>query len=104
MNLLALGVLFQRRIGGLRGHGLAASLGRMLLASVPMALLAWSASRAIEARMGTSGLAHAVAALVPVILGTLAYFLAARALRLPELDAFLSIFRKDHSSVRGNNA
>jgi putative peptidoglycan lipid II flippase len=104
VNMLALGVLFERRIGGLRGHGLAASLGRMLLASVPMALVAWSASRAIEARMGTGGgLAHATAALVPVILGSLAYFLAARALRLPELDAFLSIFRKDHSSVRGNN-
>ncbi len=95
MNMGVLAFLFQRRIGGLRGHGLVAALARMAVASLPMALVAWGSARFLEGRLGLHGTTvHAVCTLIPVALGAAAYFIAAWAMRLPELDTFISVFRR----------
>ncbi len=95
VNMLVLAALFEKRVGGLRDRGLAWSLARMVVASLPMAAFAWWTARSLENAVGSQGaLAHTVVALVPVVLGAAAYLLMARALRMPELETFVSLFRR----------
>jgi putative peptidoglycan lipid II flippase len=95
VNALVLVAIFERRIGGLRGHGLAARLGRMVGAAVLMSPLAWAAAAGLEAWLGSSGLAAQLAGgLLPVGVGVLAYGGASRFLRIPEAEAILGLVHR----------
>jgi putative peptidoglycan lipid II flippase len=86
VNMGVLGVVFTRRVGSLWRGGLASSLVRATVASLAMAGVVWTAARLLEARLGVGGLrAQALSALVPVVLGVLAYLGMAAFLRAPEL-------------------
>src|SRR5205814_1495602 len=59
-NTLLLLVLGTRRFGGINARRIVLSLGRVVIASVPMSLVAWWAHGALQQRMGSGHLAAAV--------------------------------------------
>jgi putative peptidoglycan lipid II flippase len=90
---------FERRFGGLRGHGIAAALARMGLASAAMAGVSWGVLRWTEAWMGTRGLgAQIVTGLGPVLAGVASYFLAGRVLGLAEVRRLSRLARTNGGS------
>jgi putative peptidoglycan lipid II flippase len=95
VNAGVLLVAFERRIGGLRAEGCLAALGRMALAALGMAPLAYGLAFVLTASWGTRGLAvQAAAALAPIAVGVAAYFALARALGLGEATRLLSGVRQ----------
>lgn len=95
-NFGVLVLAWRRRHGGLGGSGIVRQLGRVLLASVPLALAAWGALRGLEWLLPAGGgLGRQFAlGLGPVAAGALAYFAAARVLRIGELDELLGALRR----------
>jgi putative peptidoglycan lipid II flippase len=86
-NTLLLVALFERRVGGLLGHGLLRPIARMALAAAVMGVAAWASALGLEGLVGTRGLAaRLVTGLVPVALGVALYGLLARALRVAEAE------------------
>jgi putative peptidoglycan lipid II flippase len=84
----------ERRLGGLRGHGLARSTVGMGMAACLMAGVCWVVADLIEQSLGTRGIvAQLGVGVVPVVAGVLAYFLAAQLLRIGESAALLSLLR-----------
>jgi len=95
VNALFLAGAFERRLGGLRGQGIAARWTRMVLAAVVMAPVAWLAARQLSASVGTRGLvAQLITGLVPVLLGIGVYGLASWALRIPEAASLAGVVRR----------
>jgi len=93
-NFAVLAVAWQRRHGGL-GGGIAAQLGKVLLASVALAAAAYGSERTLERLLAPGGLGRQlVLGLVPVVAGALAYLAAARALRIAELGELSSVLRR----------
>jgi putative peptidoglycan lipid II flippase len=94
VNAALLVGLFERRVGGLFGHGLVRPVARMAVAAVAMAGLAWLAAAGLERLVGTRGLpAQLATGLVPVVAGVGAYFLLAHALRVGEADVVWHMVR-----------
>jgi putative peptidoglycan lipid II flippase len=94
LNLGLLGVVFERRVGGLFGHGLFRPIARMALAAAAMGALAWLSAAGLELLFGTRGLrAQLVTGLVPVALGALAYLLLTRAMRVGEAQVLWHVAR-----------
>jgi putative peptidoglycan lipid II flippase len=88
LNALVLALTFERKLGGLLGHGLLRPILRMALAAAAMGALAWACNTGLERAVGTHGLrAQVVTGLVPVVVGVLVYALLTRALRVPEAEA-----------------
>ncbi len=94
VNSAVLALVFERRFGGLRGHGLVAGVGRMVGATAAMAAAAYAAAAALEAHFGTRGLhAQLIVGLVPVALGCLLYFAGAWLVGSPEAREMASAVR-----------
>jgi putative peptidoglycan lipid II flippase len=95
-NFGVLAFEWRRRHGGLGGSGIVRQLGRVLLASVPLALVAWGALRGLDWALPPSDgvVRQLVLGLGPVVAGAIAYFAAARALRIRELDDLLGALRR----------
>ena len=92
LNAGCLLTVFQRKVGGLLGHGLVPSVLRMLAAAVAMAVLTRGLADLIQQRVGTAGLAAQLATgLVPVVAGTVLYFVLTQLLRVGEAHAFSSL-------------
>jgi putative peptidoglycan lipid II flippase len=96
VNAAILLAVFEGRVGGLRGFGMAGALARMAGAAALMGPAAWGAAMLMERLVGTSGLAaQAMTGLVPVAVGGLVYLLLVRLLRIPEGQAIVStVFRR----------
>jgi putative peptidoglycan lipid II flippase len=73
----------RRRAGGLDGPAVWASIGRMAVATAVMAGVVWSVSRGLAGVDATGPLLQVTAA---VVAGVTVYLLAARAMRVRELD------------------
>jgi len=94
LNASLLVAVLQRRLGLLRGHGLARGLLRMSLAAAVMGLATAGASAWLESVVGSVGLlAHATIALLPIAAGVGVYVAVARVLRVPEVQDFLDVVR-----------
>lgn len=94
-NFLVLVLAWRRLYGGLGGSGLLAQLGKVLAASAVLAAAAWGAEWGLERLLPPGGLGRQLAVgLLPVAAGGLAYFAAARALRIGELDELFSALRR----------
>jgi putative peptidoglycan lipid II flippase len=94
LNLGLLGAVFERRVGGLFGHGLFRPIARMGVAAAAMGALAWLCAAGLEGLVGTRGLAaQLVTGLVPVVVGTLSYLLLTRAMRVGEADVLWRMVR-----------
>jgi len=95
VNALVLASVLERRVGGFLRGLFTSAVALMVLATGAMAVPAWLASRALEARLGTHGLARQVATgLGPVALGGLVYVAAALLLRIPEAHALWGPLRR----------
>jgi putative peptidoglycan lipid II flippase len=87
--------LFEKRVGGLFGHGLFRPVARMTLAAFVMGGVAWLAAAGLESRWGTHGLrAQLVTGLVPVAAGIASYALLTRAFRVSEAEALWRMVRE----------
>jgi putative peptidoglycan lipid II flippase len=87
--------LFEKRVGGLFGHGLFRPVTRMALAAAAMGALAVLTASFLEGLVGTSGTgARLATGLVPVAVGVGAYGLLTRALRVGEADALWRAIRE----------
>ena len=89
VNLIVLVLAFQIQVGGLLTRELGASMLRILLSAGAMALVVWQLALRLDGLPLPHLLAWAVAALVPVVVGAVVYFVAARALKLPEATSLL---------------
>jgi putative peptidoglycan lipid II flippase len=95
VNVAVLVAAFERRAGGLRGHGLASGAGQMTAAAAIMGALCLLSLRGLEAGFGTHGLfAQLVTGLGPVLVGVVCYAGVARALGIPEINAILALLRR----------
>jgi putative peptidoglycan lipid II flippase len=86
LNAAALFAVLRRRLGGLGGARLASSVLRIAAASAIMGLVCSLAAAALPEP--ASRATHALRLAVVVPLGVAVFYAAARALRLPELEAF----------------
>jgi len=87
VNAGVLLVVFQRRWGGLLRRDLAVLLAKVSAAAALMGVLVWGSALLLERAVGTRGVgANALVALVPVVLGVLAYGGVCLALRVDEID------------------
>ena len=83
----ALFLLIRRRIGGIGGRRISATLVRVLVAGVATAAAAWVAAEAFDAWLGTTSLGtQAVQVLGAVAAGLLVFVASAAALRIEEVD------------------
>lgn len=83
----ALFLLIRRRIGGIGGRRILASLVRVVVAGVATAATAWVVAEAFDAWLGTTSLGtQAVQVLGAVAAGLLVFVASAAALRIEEVD------------------
>jgi putative peptidoglycan lipid II flippase len=95
VNAAFLATVFERRMGGLRGQGLAARLLRMGAAALLMAPVAWFTAHALTSALGNRSLvAQAVTGIVPVLSGIAAYGALAWLFRVPEARTFADLLRR----------
>jgi putative peptidoglycan lipid II flippase len=94
VNAGLLAGLFEKRIGGLLGHGLFRPIARMGLAAAAMGGAAWLSAAGLERLVGTHGLrAQIVTGLVPVLAGVGLYLLLTHALRVGEAEVLWHLVR-----------
>jgi putative peptidoglycan lipid II flippase len=86
VNFLLLALLMRRRLGGLEGRRLGATVLRICAATIPMAMVGWSVNELAEA-LPMSGLALDITRVVAaVLLAALTFYLSCRLLRIEELS------------------
>ena len=94
VNFAVLAVSFQRRIGGLFTRDLVVPFLKIVGASAVMAGALWLVSGRLET-IARAGIAmFAIKAFVPIGIGAVVYFAAARVFRLDEAKALVSRFRR----------
>ncbi len=100
-QLLALLALLRRRVGRLGLREVVQSAIRMLVATVAMALVAWPVSRLGRWAEGGNDPRNIAVFVASVVGGAVAYLIAARLLRAPELDDVLRALRRRRVSDSG---
>ena len=86
-NFLALALLMRRRIEGLNGRDLLASLFKVAIASAAMSLVCYLSYRFLTASFDEKGfLIKLVEAFIPIGLGGITFVIAAKLLRIEELS------------------
>jgi len=88
-NLIVLVAAFQWRFRGLLTRQLAANITRIVAAALLMGVVVWLTARGVHLVLPTGALGRAADVIVPVVAGALAYFGAARALRIAEARTLL---------------
>jgi putative peptidoglycan lipid II flippase len=95
LNASLLVGLFEKRIGGLFGHGLLRPVARMVLAALVMGAAARALSAWLETILGTTGLvAQLATGLLPVAVGILLYLALTHALRVGEADVLIGLLTR----------
>jgi hypothetical protein len=85
----------RRKLGGIEGGSLLATALKVSLASAFMGLVCWFASRQMEARLGTQSTPSRILLVSASIgIGIVVFYLAARLLRIGELDQIAAKFRQ----------
>src|SRR6266545_2372683 len=95
-NFAVLALAWRRRHGSLGGAGTIRQLGKVLLATLALALAAWAVERGLaRALLPGKSLGRQLAlAFAPITAGGVAYLAAARALGIRELDELRSALRR----------
>jgi putative peptidoglycan lipid II flippase len=92
LNAFLLVAVFEKRVGGLLGHGLVRPVARMLFAALVMGVASQALAAWLERIFGTAGLAAQLATgLVPVAAGITLYLALTYALRVAEADVLVAI-------------
>jgi putative peptidoglycan lipid II flippase len=98
LNAGLLVAVFERRVGGLLGHGLVRSLLRVVLAAGVMGACVFALARGLERLFGTDGLAAQLAAgLGPVAAGALVYLALTQLLGVREAGVLRSLVLRRRS-------
>jgi putative peptidoglycan lipid II flippase len=98
VNMAILAGVFEARVGGLVRPLFDRTLAKVVAAAALMGAACWSAARALEAYVGTSGLpAQLLTGLGPVALGAALYLGLAVALRVPAARSLLDSLGKRSS-------
>jgi putative peptidoglycan lipid II flippase len=84
--------MLRRRIGGVYGRELRASIGKVVLASAGMAAVTWTSTHAVERWLGTSQMARLGDLAISIPLGFLVFYGACRILGVTELDMMMRAF------------
>jgi putative peptidoglycan lipid II flippase len=92
LNAVLLAAVFERRVGGLVGHGLVRPVARMLIAALLMGAASHALAIGLERVYGAAGLAaQLLTGLVPVAAGIAVYLGLTHALRVGEADVLVSL-------------
>jgi putative peptidoglycan lipid II flippase len=94
VNLIVLAAAYQRQVRGLLTRDLLAATLRILVAAAAMGVVVWLLSARLETLAGAGLLFRLIKALVPVTVGAVVYFLAARALGLEEAQTLVRRLRR----------
>jgi putative peptidoglycan lipid II flippase len=95
-NFAVLALAWRARHGGLGGTGVVPQLGKVLVASAVLGVVAWATFRGLDRLLSPGGgiRRQLAVGLAPIVAGGLAYLGAARALRIAELDELLAAIRR----------
>jgi putative peptidoglycan lipid II flippase len=88
---IALLVLLRRRLGGLELRASGIAITKVVVASVPVAIVSFGLWWALDDALGRSFLAQLVSVSAAIVAGAAVYLIACRALRVQELRALLSL-------------
>lgn len=88
-NLAVLIIAFQITVGHLINRALMGAIGRIVVAAALMAAVIWPAARWLAAHVPANTAGRAVTVAVPIVLGTVVYFAAARLMKVAELGALM---------------
>jgi putative peptidoglycan lipid II flippase len=83
----ALFILMRKRIHGMHGRALAASVAKILCASAAMGVMCYVSSRGVHGWLGARKIAQIADVAVSIPLGGLVYYGLCRAMRVAELEA-----------------
>jgi putative peptidoglycan lipid II flippase len=83
---LALFMILRTRVGGIYGRSLAASIGKITVASAVMGGAVWMSSRVVQHWLGIGRAGRLVDLAVSIPVGLAVFYLACRLLRVSELD------------------
>lgn len=101
VNFFALAIIMRRRIKRLNGRAIAASFAKIAAASVVLSVVCYATYRFLFDRYGASGLSlRAAEAFVPIILGGAAFIIAAKLLRVHELEQLFGTLRRKFTGSR----
>ena len=92
VGFLVLFEILRRRIGGVYGRELRASIGKVVIASAVMAAVTWVSTHAVENWLGVSQMARLGDLSISIPLGFLVFYATCRALGVTELDMMLRAF------------
>jgi hypothetical protein len=85
----------RRRIKRLNGRAIASSFAKIAAASAVLSVVCYATYRFLFDRYGSTGLSlRAVEAFLPIILGGVAFIIAAKLLRVHELEQLFATLRR----------
>ncbi len=82
--------LLRNRLGGIHGRYLAATVSKIVAASSAMGIAIWTSSHFMEARFGVRQFARLLDVAVSVPFGFGVYYVASKALHIPDLESSIS--------------
>jgi len=102
VNFFALAFIMRRRIKRLNGRVIAASFAKIAGASVVLSAVCYGSYRVLFDRYGASGFSlRAVEAFLPIVLGGAAFLIAAKLLRISEMEQLFAMFKRKFAGARG---
>lgn len=95
VNFFALALMMRRRITRLNGREIASAFLRIGLASAVMSVVCWFSFKLLHARFEGHGfLAKAIECFVPIGLGGLTFIIAAKILKIEEVEKIYGAFKR----------
>ncbi|HWQ31318.1 MAG TPA: murein biosynthesis integral membrane protein MurJ [Blastocatellia bacterium] len=105
VNCVLLMFFLRRRLGGIEGRGLLLSFGQVTLASLVMGAVCWFISAQAAQLLGTASLlARVLTVGVSVATGALVFVLAAKLLRVSELNQLIGVVERRLGRKRNNGS
>ena len=101
VNFFALALIMRRRINRLNGRIIAASFAKIAAASLVLSIVCYASYRFLFDRYGAAGFSlRAVEAFLPIMLGGAAFVVAAKLLRISELEQLIAMFKRKFGGAR----
>lgn len=95
VNFILLLFFMRARLGGIEGNRLLSTLVRVLVAALVMGAACWQVNRLIDGWLGTAGFTVRVLNVGgSIVAGMVVFLIAARLLRLEELDRLIGMLRR----------
>lgn len=103
VNFALLFFFMRRKLGGIEGRSLAVTFVKVSAASALMGVVCWLVSSQMVNNMNTSSLLARIEIVgVSVVLGVVVFYIAARVLKVSELDKMVNAMRRKFGSSQPN--